>query len=381
MVVSGWIILNFYTALLLILLLIFQSKTIHTRSGGSFVHLVVMTLFLVISETIGHIGELYPEKFFIYMKFGYYIIYALDPADYLFAILYINCWLDESKTVLKRPFLILYRSFMGINFLLITISVLFNFKWFYYFDGLSYMRGPFFVLRGILILILCFSLFVYVILNRNNIYPEYIRPIFALPSLALIGAFLQIFFTELNTTYASISIGLLVLFFYLQAKNLDLDYLTGSLNRRGLDIKMEEHIKAAIANKQKFAAIMFDMDHFKKINDNYGHQEGDNALKALTTILYTVFYKNSYVGRFGGDEFCVITDIGDQDKLKEKLDMVDDEIDKWNYKNEKPYKMQVSLGSMIYDPTNPMTIKDFQIAIDERMYINKREHHLADNRR
>jgi hypothetical protein len=53
----------------------------------------------------------------------------------------------------------------------------------------------------------------------------------------------------------------------------------------------------------------------------------------------------------------------------------------WNYKSEKPYKLEISMGSMIYNPVNSMSVKQFQIAIDELMYIQKRQHHLADNRR
>ncbi len=381
MVVSGWIILNFYTALLLILLLIFQGKTIHTKSGEKFVYLVTMTLVLVVSETIGHIGELYPEKFMVYMKFGYYIIYALDPVDYLLAILYINCWLDESTTVLKKTTLFLYRAFMAINFVLITVSVLFDLKWFYYFEGYDYVRGPYFFVRGVIILIFCALLSVYTLLNSKSIYQDYRKPIFALPTLALVGALLQIFFTNLNTTYATIAIGLLVLFFYLQAKNLDVDYLTGALNRRGLDIKMDEYVRTALTSGQRFSAIMMDLDFFKEINDEYGHQEGDNALKTVSAILYKVFSNNAYIGRFGGDEFCVITDIANPDELEEKLEMIDDEIDLWNYKNDKKYKLQMSMGDMIYDPAKGMSAKEFQNAIDELMYIDKRDHHKEDDRR
>ncbi len=344
-------------------------------------YLVTMTLVLVVSETIGHIGEIYPEKFLVYMKFGYYIIYALDPVDYLLAILYINCWLDDNTIVFKKATLVMYKSFMVINFLLITVSVLLDLKWFYYFDGYDYIRGPYFFVRGVIILIFCALLSVYTIMNRKSIYQDYRKPIFALPTLALVGALMQIFFTDLNTTYASISIGLLVLFFYLQAKNLDVDYLTGALNRRGLDIKMDEYVKSALSNGQRFSAIMMDLDFFKEINDTYGHQEGDNALKAISSILYKVFSNKASIGRFGGDEFCVLAEISTRDELEEKLEMLDDEIELWNYKNDKNYKLQLSMGDMIYDPAKGMSTKEFQKAIDELMYIDKREHHLEGDRR
>ncbi|RKM62045.1 GGDEF domain-containing protein [Butyrivibrio sp. CB08] len=380
--IPGWIILNFYTALLLVLLLIFERKTIHTEAGDRFISLDVMTLVLLASETIGHIGEIYPEKYLILTKIGYYVIYALDPADYLFAILYINCWLgDNGRTKGRRPFVFAYWIFVITNFALVTISTLFNLKWFYYFDGTTYCRGPLFITRAVFLMIFCLLLTLYTVVYRESIYADYRKAIFSLPTLAAAGAFLQIAFTEMNMTYASIAIGLLILFFQLQSKNLDVDYLTGALNRRGLDIRLEEAIKNAQMGGRTFSAIMLDLDHFKQINDTYGHIEGDYALKKVAEILFEVFSQHASIGRFGGDEFCILAGVQEAEKLADVVDIVEDELEKWNYKKEKPYQIEVSMGSMVYDPSSKMSAKEFQMAIDELMYNQKRKHHLADNRR
>ena len=126
---------------------------------------------------------------------------------------------------------------------------------------------------------------------------------------------------------------------------------------------------------------MLDLDRFKQINDTYGHSEGDEALKAVSEVLMKVFHENSSIGRFGGDEFCVIAHIGDQQQLDEKIDLVDDELDLYNYKGGKPYNIEASMGYMIYDPESRMSAKDFQMAIDELMYEQKKKHHLNDRRR
>ena len=230
-------------------------------------------------------------------------------------------------------------------------------------------------------MIFCLLLSVYTLIYRNSIFEEYRLAIFSLPTLAMIGALLQIVFSGMNMTYASISIGLLILFFYLQAKNLDVDYLTGALNRRGLDIRLEEAVKNANANKKPFAAIMLDLDRFKAINDKFGHLEGDHALKTVADVLFNVFSSRSYIGRFGGDEFSIVTEISDPLELEEKIEVVEDELDRINYRREKPYDLEVSMGYMIYDIDTKMSAKEFQMAIDELMYIQKREHHLADKRR
>ena len=380
--IPGWIILNFYTALLLVLLLIFQRKTIHTKTGDRFISLDIMTLLLLLSETVGHIGELHPEKYLVLAKVGYYMIFALDPADYLFAILYINCWLsDTNKKRGSHLFVLAYRIFVITNFVLVTVSVIFNLKWFYYFDGATYSRGPFFLARAVLLMVFCLLVSVYTIIYSESIFPDYRRAIFSLPTLAAIGALLQVVFPDLNMTYGSIAVGLLILFFQLQSRNLDVDYLTGTLNRRGLDIRLEEAIRNAQAGGKTFSAIMMDLDHFKDINDTYGHIEGDYALKKVAEILFEVFSQYASIGRYGGDEFCVLTDVQDEAKLSEAVELLEDELEKWNYKKEKPYSIEVSLGSRVYDPSSKMNAKQFQMAIDELMYNQKRSHHLADNRR
>ncbi len=382
MEIQGWIILNFYTALLLILLLIFQSKNIRTKSGDRFNKLDVMTLILLISETVGHIGELYPDRFLWLAVIGYYIIYAFDPADYLFAILYIDCWIgNEKQSRWRKYFTFVYKVFVVVNFSLITISTVFNLKWFYYFENNTYVRGPMFFARGVLLMLFCIMLSVYTLIYRKSIFANYRSAIFTLPTLSLIGAVLQIFIAKLDMTYASIAIGLLILFFQLQDKNLDIDYMTGCLNRRGLDIRFEEAVRTAQNNGRTFAAIMLDIDRFKSINDNYGHHEGDIAIKTVADILVEVFCNDASIGRFGGDEFCVVTNISDPKELQEKVELLDDELDKWNYVSEKPYKIEVSMGYLIYDADKKMSAEEFVMAIDELMYIQKRKHHLGDNRR
>ena len=378
---EGWMILNFYTALLLILLLFFQGRTTRTESGDRFIRLDLMTLLLLAAETVGHFGEI-SGKLIGLSKVGYYIIYAFDPACYLFAILYIDCWINEGeKSTGRKIVTAAYKMFVAANFIIVTVSALFDLKLLYYFEGTEYYRGPLFMVRGVLLLIFCLLLSVYSYAYRKKIYADYRGAIFSLPTLSMIGAFLQIVFADLDMTYASIAIGLLILFFNLQANNLDVDYLTGALNRRGLDIKMEERVRLAQAGGKTFSAIMLDLERFKQINDTYGHMEGDYALKTVSDILYRVFFQGSSIGRFGGDEFCVITDINTREELDASLDILEDELEIWNYRGGKPYELAISCGSMIYDPASKMSAKDFQIAIDELMYHEKRKHHLVDNRR
>ena len=86
----------------------------------------------------------------------------------------------------------------------------------------------------------------------------------------------------------------------------NVDELTGLLNRKGLN-----QICAYEMNRMKrygsmFSLIMVDIDHFKKINDEHGHDVGDWTLKSLSGALSQTFRANDYIGRWGGEEFLII---------------------------------------------------------------------------
>jgi diguanylate cyclase (GGDEF)-like protein len=84
------------------------------------------------------------------------------------------------------------------------------------------------------------------------------------------------------------------------------DTLTQLYNRRHLDQVLEEEFRNSMLSKQPVSIIMVDIDHFKTINDRYGHDEGDKALIHIASILTGSLRKYDTVSRFGGEEFLVI---------------------------------------------------------------------------
>ncbi|MFN9176718.1 MAG: GGDEF domain-containing protein [Synechocystis sp.] len=85
-----------------------------------------------------------------------------------------------------------------------------------------------------------------------------------------------------------------------------LDPLTGVANRRALADCAETEFKRADRYGDVFAVMMIDLDHFKKVNDTYGHQTGDECLKLIAHTLQANLRDVDHVGRFGGEEFMVI---------------------------------------------------------------------------
>lgn len=84
------------------------------------------------------------------------------------------------------------------------------------------------------------------------------------------------------------------------------DELTGALNRRSLEAEAA-YLKASYARTDDTLAILLlDVDHFKAINDNYGHPVGDTVLQNLATIVQSSIRRCDYFARYGGEEFCLL---------------------------------------------------------------------------
>ena len=84
------------------------------------------------------------------------------------------------------------------------------------------------------------------------------------------------------------------------------DQLTGTLNRRGLDDAMQREIARAQRKNSALCVAMLDLDNFKKLNDTYGHQAGDDALVHLSKVVRKTLRPTDTVARFGGEEFVIV---------------------------------------------------------------------------
>lgn len=146
------------------------------------------------------------------------------------------------------------------------------------------------------------------------------------------------------------------------------DDLTGLHNRRGFMSFAKHHIK--VANRSKWPMILFyaDLDNLKWINDSFGHQEGDQAIATMATMIKEVFRDSDIVARVGGDEFVALA-------LDADLSFVKNILKRLNEKKKahcQLYSLSLSVGFACYDPVNPCTIEELMDKADQSMYVNKR---------
>ncbi len=150
------------------------------------------------------------------------------------------------------------------------------------------------------------------------------------------------------------------------------DELTGLHNRRGLTIHAEQQIQNAMRAGHGTFLAFIDLDEFKPINDTYGHQEGDNALKDLASILSATFRKSDVIGRVGGDEFAVFGIVNDNFAPEALLRHLMERIERHNASGLRPYRLQLSTGFQHYPPNAPETLEDMLEKADALMYEEKR---------
>ncbi len=118
----------------------------------------------------------------------------------------------------------------------------------------------------------------------------------------LIGSFLSSVYTNKITNYED----------SLKKQNSSLsllastDYLTGIMNRRMFNEISEHYFQTAQKNELYLTLLLLDLDHFKKVNDTYGHQAGDQILKRFVKTLEGILNKSDIFARIGGEEFAIL---------------------------------------------------------------------------
>ncbi len=155
------------------------------------------------------------------------------------------------------------------------------------------------------------------------------------------------------------------------------DPLTGLSNRRGFQ-ELSEHALALCARMYSPCALLFiDLDKFKRINDEFGHAEGDRALIETGQLLRDTFRQSDVVARLGGDEFCVLITAADQRRVNQAVARLAARLRARNRKPGQRYELSFSVGACRWDPQRHQSISDLLRDADERMYGDKRRKQAA----
>ncbi|SMD01836.1 diguanylate cyclase (GGDEF) domain-containing protein [Desulfocicer vacuolatum DSM 3385] len=150
-----------------------------------------------------------------------------------------------------------------------------------------------------------------------------------------------------------------------------MDKLTGAANRQVFDMLFNQSVKQAKRRNSPLAAIMFDIDHFKNINDTYGHTIGDLILKAVTRTAKSHIRDSDILCRWGGEEFLILlTDCNLEqartvaEKIRKNI-----EVDQNVLHQGKTISVTASFG--VTQIVNQETVLDVTIRVDKALYAAK----------
>jgi diguanylate cyclase (GGDEF)-like protein len=157
------------------------------------------------------------------------------------------------------------------------------------------------------------------------------------------------------------------------------DSLTGLFNHRYFQELMDQELSRSQRYKRQLSLIMLDIDHFKKINDTFGHPRGDLVLKAVSDAVKGKIRDSDILARYGGEEFALIlpeTDLNGAVVLAERCRRV---VEQMEVQAEgQTIKTTISVGVTAYSPENGSVGKSEVIdAADKALYNSK---HSGRNR-
>lgn len=158
------------------------------------------------------------------------------------------------------------------------------------------------------------------------------------------------------------------------------DALTGTAVRWYFEDRLQQDILFAKAAQQTLGLLMIDIDHFKKINDTYGHAAGDAVLAAVGRALMNVCRETDLVARYGGEEFSVIAPATRDDGLSalaERFRSAVESLDARAPDGDRRIPVTISIGGAIWEPSLNMDPASLISAADKNLYAAK---HAGRNR-
>ena len=151
------------------------------------------------------------------------------------------------------------------------------------------------------------------------------------------------------------------------------DPLTGLYNRRYFEDALNEYLSEFNAINAPLAVLALDLDHFKSVNDTYGHDAGDIVLRKLSARLKNLTREHDIVARTGGEEFCIVAPFSSEDQIRPFAERICRMV----------AEMKVDVGSVIIRPTvsigvastsdGQLTLSELMKVSDQRLYQAKEE--------
>jgi diguanylate cyclase (GGDEF)-like protein len=152
------------------------------------------------------------------------------------------------------------------------------------------------------------------------------------------------------------------------------DALTGISNRRHLYELAEHEFNLAMRYEKPLSAIMVDIDHFKKVNDTFGHMVGDQLLQLVTQAACAELRSSDLIGRYGGEEFVLIlpmTNAQQAHSLAERIRLRVEALRQATTKGDASVTLSIGIVEIVHGAQTAQSIEDLIRHADQAMYAAK----------
>lgn len=268
---------------------------------------------------------------------------------------------------------------LAVPFMLLVIFLAFNITHGFLFRITAdngYERGVFFhVITACTYLYIIYSI-VQIRDSRRHLSPREFYTYLFVPLFPMAVGIVQIVFRmEVLMVWPATALSMVIMQIATLTEKINLDHLTGLYNRKYLDDYINDVLQMNRAGggkpTKKFAAIMLDLDNFKRINDTFGHVEGDRAIVLAADLLRRSIRKGDFVSRYGGDEFLIVLEQCSDSTPTRVIRRIRENVQKLNGESKLPYVIDFSVGYKVYSNLHGMTSRQIFTGIDALMYENK----------
>ena len=137
----------------------------------------------------------------------------------------------------------------------------------------------------------------------------------------------------------------------------------------------QSELEGRMEEGKRFAIAVFDINDLKKVNDRFGHKEGDRIIQGAAEGICSIF-GSDHTYRIGGDEFTAVMEDGTDEAIRHKVQRVREAVMKFNEGSDtEGAKLSLSAGTAEFDPEHDKKFRDVFVRADEVLYQKKREYH------
>ena len=242
-----------------------------------------------------------------------------------------------------------------------------------------YERGPLYIVHIAIcffyILLTSSKAFIRSFYKKNYLKKEKYRTLASFCIFPLISGVFQVLLVGSPMISAGVTFAALQVYIRSREQLISVDPLTKLNNRSEMVRYLDSKMKNRSPGKDLYL-FMLDMDYFKKINDKFGHVEGDTAIITVADVLKTITDKAGFfVCRYGGDEFVIVGEVKPEFNPDEFCGLINKSLEEETEKRSKEYQLHLSIGYFKHTP-EIKDISEFIASADEYLYRRKNERTL-----